>query len=234
MYQKALWQIQYGLYVVASHQGEKLNGQIANTVFQVTAEPPTLAVCINKQNLTHDFIEASGVFSVSILSMDAPMQLIGRFGFKSGRDIDKFAETEHRIGETQSPIVLEHTVAFFECEVHDKLDCGSHTLFVGNIIDCEILDQKKEPMTYKAYHEIKGGKTPKNATTFISQESLKNDKKEETKMQRYICTVWGYVYYPEGGDPDNGIEPGTAFEDILDDWVCPVCGVGKEEFDPHD
>lgn len=87
---KALHKLSYGMYIVSSKSGEKFNGQIANTVFQVTSEPPTVAVSINKQNLTHDFIEESKVFNVSILSEEAPFTFIGHFGFKSGRDMDKF------------------------------------------------------------------------------------------------------------------------------------------------
>ena len=87
---KALHKLGYGLYIVSSKKGDSLNGQIANTVFQVTSEPPTIAVSINKNNLTHKFIRESKVLAVSILSRDTPLFFIGHFGFKSGRDIDKY------------------------------------------------------------------------------------------------------------------------------------------------
>jgi len=86
---KALHKIGYGIYVVTSIKGDKLNGQIANTVFQITSQPPTIAVSINKENLTHQFIEESRVFAASVLRQATPLPFIGRFGFKSGRDIDK-------------------------------------------------------------------------------------------------------------------------------------------------
>ncbi len=107
---KALYAISYGLYVIGSRKGARLNGQIANTVIQVCSEPPAISVCINKGNLTHEFIKDSGVFTVSVLSQDTPLSFIGRFGFKSGRDIDKFDGINYRIGETQAPIILDHTL----------------------------------------------------------------------------------------------------------------------------
>ena len=225
---KTLHKISYGLYVVSSKKNNKINGQIANTVFQITSEPPTVAVSINKDNLTHEFIKESKVFTISVLSEDTPMKFIGHFGFKSGKDIDKFKDVNYRIGATNSPIVLDYTVAYFECEVINNLDVGTHTVFIGKVIDAEIINDKK-PMTYDYYHKVKKGKAPKTAPTYISEE--KNKKMEVKKMQKYVCSVCGYVYDPEVGDPDSGIEHGTPFEDIPDDWVCPVCGVSKDMFE---
>ena len=225
---KTLHKISYGLYVISAKSDDKSNGQIANTVFQITSEPPTVAVSINKDNLTHEFIKESKVFTISVLSEDTPMKFIGHFGFKSGKDIDKFKDVNYRIGATNSPIVLDYTVAYFECEVINNLDVGTHTVFIGKVIDAEIINDKK-PMTYDYYHKVKKGKAPKTAPTYIYEE--KNKKKEVKKMKKYVCTVCGYVYDPEVGDPDSGIKSGTPFEDIPDDWVCPVCGVGKDMFE---
>lgn len=82
-------------------------------------------------------------------------------------------------------------------------------------------------MTYAYYHEIKGGKAPKTAPTYNKGAN----KKETKKMKKYVCTVCGYVYEPEKGDPDSGIKPGTPFEQLPDDWVCPVCGADKSAFE---
>jgi flavin reductase (DIM6/NTAB) family NADH-FMN oxidoreductase RutF len=90
----AFYKLSYGLYVVSSRKDDHYNGQICNTAFQVTSEPPTLAVSINKQNLTHEYILASGKFNVSIISKSTPMPFIGHFGFKCGRDINKFGDEE--------------------------------------------------------------------------------------------------------------------------------------------
>jgi flavin reductase (DIM6/NTAB) family NADH-FMN oxidoreductase RutF/rubredoxin len=229
MNKKALWKISYGIYIVSSKKDDKINGQIANTVFQMTAEPPTIGVCINKQNLTHEFIKESKVFTISILSKNTPMKFIGTFGFKCGRDIDKFKGIKHKIGKTGAPIVMENSIGYLECEVTGSMDAGTHTLFVGNLIDAEIINDE-EPMTYEFYHKELKGRAPKTATTYIKEEDIEKPKKEE-KMQKYVCTVCGYVYDPEKGDPDSGIEPGTPFEKLPDDWVCPVCGAGKDKFE---
>jgi len=228
MNKRALHKISYGLYVVCSKKDKKFNGQIANSVFQVTSEPPTIAVSINKKNLTHEYITHSKVFTMSILKEKAPMAFIGIFGYKSGRDIDKFKDTTYSIGKTGVPIVTDHSLAFLEAELIKKISIGTHTVFIGKIVDADILTDDK-CMTYEYYHFIKGGKSPKNAPTYISNENI--EKKEEKNMDKYVCKVCGYVYDPEKGDPDGGIEPGTKFEDIPDNWVCPICGASKKDFE---
>lgn len=223
---KALHKISYGIYVITSKADEKLNGQIANTVFQVTSEPPTIAVSINKQNLTHEFIQKSKVFGVSILSKEAPLKLIGHFGFKSGREIDKFKDVNYRIGLMGIPILQDYTIACLEAEVINSVNAGTNTIFIGKLVNAEIINYA-EPMTYAYYHEIKRGKSPKASPTYIEE----NKAKKVNKMKKYRCKICGYVYDPEKGDRDSGIAPGTPFEEIPDDWVCPVCGVSKEEFE---
>lgn len=225
MNNKTFHKISYGLYIVSSKRGSQYNGQIANTVFQVTSEPPTVAVSINKENLTHEFIEASGVFTASILSKEAPMTLIGQFGFKSGRELDKYKDVNYKIGLTGAPVVIDHTIGYLESEIIKSLDAGTHTVFIGRLIGAEIL-KDEEPMTYAYYHEIKRGKAPKAAPTYIGGES----KMTAVKAQKYECTVCGYIYDPETGDPDSGIKPGTPFEELPDDWSCPICGADKESF----
>jgi len=220
---KALYKLGYGLYIVNSRKGDRLNGQIANTVVQITSEPPTIAVSINKNNLTHEFITASKVLAVSVLSQDTPLSFIGHFGFKSGRDIDKFEGINYKIGETQAPVVTDNALAYLEARVIQELDVGTHTIFIGELVGAEVL-KEGEPMTYAYYHQVKRGTTPKTAPSYVEQ------KKEVPKIVKYKCTVCGYVYDPELGDPDGGIAPGTPFEKIPDDWVCPVCGVAKNEF----
>ena len=223
---KAMHKISYGMYIVSSVKSGQFNGQIANTAFQTTSEPAMIAVCLNKQNLTHEFVQSSKVFAVSVLSTSTPIEFIGRFGFKSGRDTPKFDGVNHRSGGTGAPIVLDHTIAFVEAEVVDTMDAGTHTVFLGKVVDADVLDPEAEPMTYTYYHAVKGGKSPKTAPTYIREEP----KKQAKAGDKWECTVCGYVYDPAVGDPDGGIKPGTAFEDIPDDWVCPVCGAAKSEF----
>ncbi len=233
---KALHFCSYGLYVVSSRKGDTFNGQIANTVFQVTAEPPTIAVSINRENLTHAYISESRVFTASIISTEAPMTFIGKWGFKSGRDINKFEDTQYKVGTTGAPIVLDHTLAWLEAEVTNSVDVGTHTIFIGKVVDCEVV-KDGEPMTYAYYHRVKKGKTPKKAATYLKEEAgdrqeLEDAGMEQKQAQKYKCTVCGYIYDPAKGDPDSGIAAGTAFQDLPDDWVCPVCGVGKDQFEP--
>jgi flavin reductase (DIM6/NTAB) family NADH-FMN oxidoreductase RutF/rubredoxin len=222
---KALRSLSYGLYVVASQKQGKLNAQIANTVGQVTSEPPTVSVCINKQNLTHEFITESRVFAASILSQDTPLSFIGHFGFKSGREVDKFKDVNYRLGETKAPIVLDHTLAYLEAKVVNQVDVGTHTIFIGELVGADVL-KEGDPMTYAYYHEVKRGTTPKTAPSYVEER-----KETVSKMAKYKCSVCGYVYDPELGDPDGGIKPGTPFEQIPDGWVCPVCGASKDQFE---
>jgi len=111
---RTLWNISYGFYVVTSHSADgKLNGQIANSVFQVTAEPPQIAAAINKGNLTHRYIEESGVFTVSVLAQEVPIAFIGLFGFSSGRDVDKLSQVNYKTSTIGAPIVLDYALCFF-------------------------------------------------------------------------------------------------------------------------
>ena len=225
--------VQYGMFIVSTEFKDRKNGQLANTFFQITAEPPRFAVSLSKENLTHDLITKSKIFSVSILTQETPMTFIGTFGFKSGRDINKFENLDFFTGVTGSPVIKDHSLGFIECKVNQQIDCDTHTLFIGEMLDGEIWEEKDSPLTYAYYHQIKGGKTPKTATHYIAESSNKilDNKQMENKMDTYICNVCGYVYDPKDGDPDNGIAPGTTFQDIPENWVCPLCGVGKEDFD---
>jgi len=222
---KTFYKISYGLYIVCSKIDTRYNGQIVNTVFQVTSEPPTIAVSINNKNLTYEYINNSKVFTVSILSKNTDMKLIGNFGFKSGREINKFNNVNYKIGVTGVPIIIDDVIGYIEAELINSLNLGSHTVFIGKVISAEIL-KEDEPMTYAYYHNIKKGISPENAPTYIKKEV----KETTTKSERYVCSVCGYIYDPELGDPDSGIKPGTPFELLPETWVCPVCGVGKDKF----
>jgi flavin reductase (DIM6/NTAB) family NADH-FMN oxidoreductase RutF/rubredoxin len=225
---KALYNLSYGLYIVSSRKGDRFNAQIANTVVQVTSEPPTISVCINKQNLTHEFITESKVLTASMLSQDTPLAFIGHFGFKSGREIDKFKDVNYRLGETKAPIVLDHSLAYLEARVINQVDVGTHTIFIGELVGADVL-KEGQPMTYAYYHQVKRGTTPKTAPSYIEER-----KEVASKMAKYRCTVCGYVYDPELGDPDGDIKPGTPFEEIPDTWVCPVCGASKDQFEKEE
>jgi len=224
MNSKALYSLTYGLFVVSSLKGDKINGQIANTVIQVCSEPQVIQAVINRGNLTHEYISASKVFTASILARETPLSFIGGFGFKSGRDVDKFSGINYKTGQSGAPVVLDNSLAYIEAKVISQLDVHTHTIFVGQIIDADVI-KEGEPITYAYYQQVKRGTTPKTAPSFIA------DKKEDkTTMDKYQCSVCGYIYDPEKGDPDGGVKPGTRFEDIPDDWTCPVCGAEKSQF----
>ena len=222
---KALYKLGYGLYVVCSRKGAELNGQIANTVFQITSEPPTIAVSINKNNLTHDFVKESKVFTASVLCRDTPLSFIGRFGFKSGRDLDKLKDINYKIGKTQTPVVIDNAVAYLEAKVTQEVDVGTHTVFIGELVDADVISEE-ECMTYAHYHLAKRGTTPETAPSHIGERKV-----EVIKIPKYGCTFCSYIYDPELGDPDGGIKPGTPFEGIPDSWVCPLCGAAKSDFE---
>ena len=228
---ESLFNLSYGMCIVSSKMGVDFNGCIVNTVFQVTPEPPMVAVSINRENLTHEYIAESGVFTISILAEVAPMEFIGRFGFKSGRDMDKFQDVNYKTGIVGAPIILDNTVGFLEAEVTGVIDVETHTLFIGRITACETIDGAKIPMTYCYYRDVKGGRTPRTAATYIGVKSKQKSVQGAKEMKKYKCLICGYIYDPEVGDPSNGVEAGTSFEALAADWVCPECGAGKDEFE---
>lgn len=230
---KAFRTLSYGLYLITSRDGERLNGQVANVAVQVTSKPSRIAIALNKENLTHQFVEKSGVFAVSVLAESAPMQFIGLFGFRSGRDVEKLAQVNYETGKTGAPMVTDHSVAVMEARVIQSLDVGTHTLFVGEVAGARMLNSEA-PLTYAHYHEVKGGKSPKTAPTYVDEKAENSEEGRKDEMKRYVCEVCGYVYVPTKGDPDSGVAPGTAFEDLPGDWVCPVCGAGKDQFKAED
>lgn len=240
---EAFFKLTYGLYLLCSKDGNQLNGHISNTVFQVTAEPARIMVATHKDNLTTEFIRKSKVFSVSALEKDVSLDSMGPWGFKSGREVNKFESIDYRTGKTGVPIVTEKCIAWYECEVEQEIEVGTHVLFIGRVIDLDILDDKKEPLTYAYYRDVIKGVSPEHSPTYLSDDKLETEptKEEEATegqpkgdMKKYRCTICGYIYDPVEGDPPAGIPPGTAFEDIPDDWTCPICGVSKSDFIPFD
>jgi ferric-chelate reductase [NAD(P)H] len=158
------------MYIISSNRDDKLNGQVANTVFQITNEPVTIAISINKNNLTHEYIESSRRFTISVLSEETPLQFIGKFGFKTGRREDKFKDVNFKKLESGCPVILDNSICYLEAKVTGKLDCGTHTLFLGELTESEMVKPGK-PMTYEYYHLVKKGKTPRAAPTFINGET---------------------------------------------------------------
>jgi flavin reductase (DIM6/NTAB) family NADH-FMN oxidoreductase RutF len=165
---KVFRDLSYGLYIISSTDGDRKNAQLVNTVIQVTSEPPRIAVTINNKNYTHELISKSKVFAAMVLSEVVTLPFLGPFGFRSGRDVDKFAKTPHEVGVTGSPIVIENCLSFVEARVVNEIALGTHTIFVGDVVNTGVL-RAGSPLTYKYYHENLRGKTPPNAPSF-SQE----------------------------------------------------------------
>lgn len=221
--------LSYGMYVVASKSGNKINGCIINAVAQVSASPPRIAVSVNKENLTHDYITKSGIFSISVLSQDTPMKFIGLFGFQSGREVEKLREVQYELGTDDCPVITEYSLGFLEAKVFDQVDVGTHTVFIGDVIRGQRL-REGIPLTYAYYHHIKRGRTSKRAATYTPPAPKVEHAERTAEFQEYQCEVCGWIYNPELGDPDNNIAPGTPFEDLPEDWTCPLCGANKSQF----
>jgi rubredoxin/flavin reductase (DIM6/NTAB) family NADH-FMN oxidoreductase RutF len=190
-----------------------------------------MAISCSKDNYSTSIIQKSRLFSVSILQQEVKPEVIGSFGYRSGADHDKFQDIEYMEGSTGVPIVTEDAIAWFECEVEQEYDAGTHLLFIGKVINFDIIDPEKNPLTYAYYREVKKGAAPKNAPTYIDKSKLEKKVPPAGGLKKYRCLACGLVYDPTVGDEDSGIKPGTAFEDIPDDWVCPVCGTTKDMFE---
>jgi len=211
-----LFKITYGLYAVCSGNREEGNGFISNTVFQVSSKPAKFALGCSKENYTAGIIEKHGNFTVSILQQDTDSALFATLGYKSGKDLDKLKELKLAYGKTGAPVVLNDAIVYIECKVTDKFDVGSHWLFIGELVDAKTVNESATPITYDFYRKEKKGKAPKNAPTFVEESE------DEGAGVRYKCAACGYIYDEE--------KEGVKFDDLPDDWACPLCGSGKELF----
>jgi flavin reductase (DIM6/NTAB) family NADH-FMN oxidoreductase RutF/rubredoxin len=241
---KAMFKLSYGLYVVGSALDGKINAQIANTVFQVNSEPVTVGISLNNNNYTKELVEKSGVFSVNVLSKKADMDIVANFGFKSGRDFNKFEKYTAKSGVTGAPLLdIPEIAANMEAKVIAKMEVGTHTIFVGEIVDAT--DFQETQMTYAEYHQMKNasakkqeskgkkyrckvcgyvheGELPTDFTCPLCgvgadmfEEIVEEEPKQENKVKKYRCKVCGYVH--EGELPA--------------DFTCPLCGVGADMFE---
>lgn len=218
---EALFTISYGLYIVCSGNENRGNGFISNTVFQVTSDPAKFAACCNKKNYTAEFIQESGVFSVSVLNVDASPELLGKFGYQSGRDTDKLKGLSVKYGTTGVPMVMNDSVALLEFRVVQTIDAGTHLIFIGELINAEVLDAAREPMTYLYYRQIRKGIAPKNAPTYIDKLKI-GELSGNLLIKKFKCPVCGYIY-------NDGVE-NVKFENLPKNWICPICGCEKSDF----
>ncbi|MBE5040280.1 flavin reductase [Ructibacterium gallinarum] len=209
-----LFDLSYGMYLCGSVDAEgRKAGCIANSVFQITAEPMTVGVSLHKDNYTEACVRHSGYFTVSILSEQIPQEIIAQFGFQSSRTTNKYERLECQMVGSGYPVIKQHVRSWILCRVVQEIDVGTHTLFIGEAEDMGRL-QDETPMTYAYYHMYRKGKTAKNAPTYVETPVEQQDQKH------YVCEVCGYVFE---GSPEE-------FEALPVDWKCPVCKVGKEKF----
>lgn len=176
----AMFKIGYGLYVLTA-KTDKDNGCIINTAMQVTTTPNRIAVTVNKDNKTHDMIMESGKFNVSIISEQADFSLFKHFGFQSGASVNKFAEYTHmERAENGIYYITMGTNAYISGEVVEKVDLGTHTMFIADVTDGKVLNDEKSA-TYTYYHE--------------NIKPKPEEAKEEVKG--YRCVICGYVHEGE-------------------------------------
>ena len=202
MNKKTMYKLSYGLFVLTTNAGGKDNGCIINTAIQAASEPNQVSICVNKANYTHDMIMESGVFTVSIISEQATFDLFKRFGFQSGKNVDKFEGFAGKArGVNGVYVITEGTNGFISVKVEKTMDLGSHTMFVGTVTDMEVLKDVPS-VTYTYYQDhIK----PKPETP--------SAPKGKTVWR---CRICGYEY--EG-------------EELPEDFICPLCKHPASDFE---
>ena len=195
----ALFNIGYGLYVITSNDGKKDNGLIVNTVTQVTNTPNRIAVTINKENYSHHIIKQTGIMNINCLTVDAPFKVFEAFGFRSGRNVDKFADCEPLRSDNGLVFLPRYINSFMSLKVEQYVDLDTHGMFICSITEARVLSDR-ETMTYTYY-----------------QDNVK-PKPETNGKKGYVCKICGYVY--EGEElPEDFICPlckhgASDFEEI--------------------
>lgn len=175
----AMFKLTYGLFVLTAKDGEKDNGCIINTAMQVTAEPNRIIIVVNKQNYTHDMIMKTKEFNVSMIDTDADFELFKHFGFQSGRDVDKMEGVSYSRASNGVAYLNQMVNGYISGRVISTTDLGSHTMFLADVVDGDVLSEA-ESVTYSYYHKnIKPAPQP-------------------VKKKGWICKICGYVY--EGED----------------------------------
>ena len=207
MDKKAFYDLSYGVYLCSSWDKGRPVGCVANSAVQITSDPATVAVSLNHDNYTNQCVKDTGYFAVAILGEDADPLLIGKFGFYSSKDKDKFADVPYAV-RGKLPVV-DGCLSWISCKVVSSMETSTHTVFLGEVIDAGVLN-RGTPMTYAYYHKELKGRTSPKAPTYQQEEA----------DGKYVCKICGYVYAGE-----------TPFGSLPADWVCPVCGAPKSQFE---
>lgn len=170
---KVFKDVSYGVYIVTSFDGDRKVGCVANSMMQITSDPASIAISLNHNNYTHDCVEKSGRFAVSICSEGTEPLTIGTFGFRSSKDSDKFNGIKYEM-KSGLPVITDNCRGYIICDVTGKMETETHTVFLGKVAEAEVLPCSYKPMTYAYYHEVVKGRAPKNAPTYIDPELEKN------------------------------------------------------------
>lgn len=199
---KALFNLSYGVFVLSSKSGEKINACITNTCMQVANDPVRIAISVINTNLTCDYIKESSVFSLSVLDKTCIYDTIKHFGMQSGRDVNKFEGVKMPLDINGVPYMAWSACSVISAKVTESIDLGTHTLFIAQVTDMRVLSDE-EPLTYADYHKNIKPKPPK---TDVNK-----------KIIGWKCKICGFVY--EG-------------ENLPEDYICPLCGHGADDFEP--
>lgn len=211
---KVFRDISYGMYFLTSSYNDKKSGCVVNTFSQVNSVDNLVSISLNKDNYTSKIIKDRKLFGISIISNDTSKDAIGKFGYYSSCDVDKYNDINYKLVD-DIPVVMENVCSYVIVSVVDIIDCNTHDIIIGKVIKGDKVSDKI-PMTYKYYHEKLKGVSPKNAPTYVEDTDSNNGSK-------YRCKICGYIY-------DDSIEK-ISFEDLPDDWRCPLCGASKEMFE---
>lgn len=202
MNNEAMFKLTYGLFVLTARDGGKDNGCIINTAIQAASSPNQMSIAVNKANYTHDMIMSTGRFNVSVISQDADFELFKRFGFQSGRDADKFEGFAGAAAAPNGiPYIKEGTNAWFSVDVDKTIDLGSHTMFIGEIRDAEIISDTPS-VTYVYYLD--------------NIKPAPDAKADDSGAAKWKCRICGYEYEEE---------------DLPADFICPLCKHPASDFE---
>lgn len=202
MDKKALYQLTYGVFLLSTKAGDKVNGCITNTCIQVANSPTRVAISVLNTNYTCDLIKESGIFALSLLDNTCTFQTIKHFGFQSGRDVDKLDGLTLPTDVNGVPYLAWQTTAVISCKVLESTDLGSHTLFIAEVVDAKLLNDNA-PLTYADYQ--------------ANVKPKPQEVKKEKKIVGWRCKICNYVY--EGSE-------------LPADFTCPLCGHDRDDFEP--
>ena len=202
MDKKAIYNLSYGVFMLSTRSGEKVNGCITNTCMQVAGNPVRVAISVLNTNYTCDLLKESGIFALSILDQTCSFATIKHFGFQSGRNVDKFADLQMPKDCNDIPYMGWNACAVISGKVVEQHDLGTHTLFIAEVIDAKLINENA-PLTYADYQtKVKPKAEP---------------KAQDKKIVGWRCRICNYVY--EGSE-------------LPADFTCPICGHGVEDFEP--